>query len=432
MKSYIRALSAVASLLLAAAAAHAQTTDINFINNSPNPVTVMAGATEHLVDAYDKTTLWQVERDSGFQSGEVTDFDVTVPGAGISYQLQRTGKWVGSGITSKLKLADQPEMAIFEQEDFVREPLSESPHATTFYGSSNKPITKLYHDVTIGIDQPVARYQRQEDNKHLAVLTMNTQLMPFYTGGFNNLNHPARRAADIPELVKDYDVVIFQELYDRGHRAKIVELMEEDYPYHTRVIGDGTSNMLTGGVMIFSHWPIEDERTVKYDRCTGIDCFADKGGQLARVNKHGKQYYFLATHMQSENEALDQEIRAHQLERLRGLLESAEVPADAPVFLAGDLNIDAYTNEYQVLKQHFPHPHYQPLGLKYTYDCKLNDMVVEDNRQLLDYLFPVNGWAQPQHNETRVRVMRGLNDAKMWPNVELSDHFAVEGAFVFS
>ena len=412
--------------------AFSQTTNISVLNNTLQPLEVVAGDTVHTIAPYAKKELLRVERNTGFKPGEVTTFDLDWQHWDLHYQMQRTGEWIGSSIASSVRLADEPDQPIFEQENFAQLPLVGDDASASFYGASTKSIAKIYADVSLGIDGPHPRYHRQPEANHLTVLTLNTQLMPLYAGTYNKLNNPGHRAKVIPSLVKDYDVVMMQELYDRDYRATVTALMAEDYPYHTKVIGDGTMNLLTGGVMIFSHWPIDQVQTTKYTACDGIDCLADQGGQLARVTKQGKSYYILATHTQSEASVAATTARQEQLSQLRVMLDGADVPTDAPVIMAGDLNVDAYTDEEAALSAKFPHAPYHPAGLKYTYDTELNSMVVEDNRQLLDYMLVLDGWQAPKQNQTRVRVMRKLADPVMWPDVDLSDHFGVEGDFVFS
>ena len=62
-----------------------------------------------------------------------------------------------------------------------------------------------------------------------------------------------------------------EELFDRTLRNNMINFMSINYPYHTNVLGHDTDKILTGGVMIFSKWPIQKENEIEYDAGNGMD-----------------------------------------------------------------------------------------------------------------------------------------------------------------
>ncbi len=98
-------------------------------------------------------------------------------------------------------------------------------------------------------------------------------------------NRQGRRARLLPDQLHGYDVIVLQEAFSNIHRRMILQALEREYPYQTRILGRDRRFRQDGGVVIISRWPImsEDQRLFG-KRCAGFDCWAQKGCVYARID----------------------------------------------------------------------------------------------------------------------------------------------------
>lgn len=98
-----------------------------------------------------------------------------------------------------------------------------------------------------------------------------------------------------------------------------------------------------GGVSVHSVWPIVRAEQHIFSRACGADWFSGKGFAYVELAAPDGPLHVVGTHMQSEDGACrageDAEVRTHQLDQIRGLLDAKDIPDDEPVYLAGGLNI---------------------------------------------------------------------------------------------
>lgn len=271
----------------------------------------------------------------------------------------------------------------------------------------------------------------------ISILTYNTQLMPFYTGVVNRLNHPDYRAKIIPTYITQYDVVVLQELFDKSHRETLTDIMSTHYPYHTRVVGGNDANVLSGGVMIFSRYPIEAEDSIVYRNCAGDDCLANKGAVYARVLKKNKLYHIVGTHLQAWNNDKARDARKNQLLQLTQFIQQKNIPTEQPLLMAGDFNFHEgskeFTDALSSLNAMLP----VNMGHQYSVDSTVNAMVTSKEQSRLDYVFVELAHQQPRSISSKVIILRDLAHATLWPSfntlddafhfstLDLSDHFPV-------
>ncbi len=257
----------------------------------------------------------------------------------------------------------------------------------------------------------------------LDMLTFNAYLRPFVP------EWQDRRAPLMAGQLKGYDVVLLQEVFSDWHRDLVLDALTTDYPYRTRVLGHDQGFRQDGGVMILSRWPIEQQFQRRFGaRCTGKDCLADKGVLYARIRRADRRFHVFATHLQSgaDNAAT----RTRQLGVIRQLIDSMALPADEPVLIGGDLNIDLYSDRrngaYSAMARilRAAHPaapdgqaHQPTLGQD-------DDRPGSADPSYVDYLLYSTAHLRPRVAFT---AARGLFAEGM----ALSDHFAVHGHFEF-
>lgn len=239
------------------------------------------------------------------------------------------------------------------------------------------------------------------------------------------------RAAQLPKALRGHDVILLQEAYSDGARKTLLRGLARDYPYQSRILGRDSGFRQDGGVAIVSRWPIEHEFQLPFGAlCGGSDCLADKGVLYARVNKAGRRFHIFATHLQSGSDR--GAIRERQLQRLRHLIDTMRLPADEPVLIGGDLNVDrlagpddgGFAMLARILEVRHPAP---PANDRYrpTFDPARNTLARGGkSAKYLDYVL---------YSERHLRPFMAFNQVRELSaaGVSLSDHFAVQGRFVF-
>jgi len=258
----------------------------------------------------------------------------------------------------------------------------------------------------------------------LDVLTFNTALLPSIAAR----TRQGERAAVMALHLVGYDVVVLQELFDDRLALPLLEELAAAYPYRTERVGrDGARGVpwrQDGGVVILSRWPIEREAQMTFGAtCSGTDCLADKGVGYAAVRKGDRLYHVFGTHAQSVYGSGVAGVRAAQFALLRAFVDAQRIPADEPVVLAGDFNVDAGRSELasmlEVLRAVRP-----PTDgdMRFTWDPEGNAFA--DHRgEWLDYVLYAADHAAPVAAWNRAVPLRH-------EGLDLSDHYAVWGRLV--
>jgi endonuclease/exonuclease/phosphatase family metal-dependent hydrolase len=224
--------------------------------------------------------------------------------------------------------------------------------------------------------------------------------------------------------------VLLQEAFSDWHRKMILRATVEEYPFQSQVLGRDRGFRQDGGVVLLSKWPIEVEsQTLFGELCARKDCRADKGVLYARINKQGRRFHVFATHLQSGK--ANWETRRQQLETLRRLIEQKQLPADEPVLIGGDLNVDSFadaeTGDFssmlRILDASHPAP---PEGAVHqpTVDPAGNRLAGGAAPRHVDYVL---------HSNDHLRPITAFNAVRRLfvGDLPLSDHYAVHGSFAF-
>ncbi|MDF1522749.1 MAG: sphingomyelin phosphodiesterase [Trueperaceae bacterium] len=260
----------------------------------------------------------------------------------------------------------------------------------------------------------------------LDVLTFNAALLPEIAADTDQATRAARMA---PHLV-GYDVLVLQELFvNRWREALLVELAAS-YPYQGDLVGvDGARGMpwrQDGGVVVLSRWPIERQASLRFGSvCSGTDCLADKGVAYAAVRVGERLVHVFGTHAQSIYGRDVAAVRAAQFALLRAFVAAQAIPADEPVLIVGDLNVDAHTPELDAMLAALDADWPEVDGeVRFTWDPRANAWAGGRSQHWFDYVLVAADHAQPGLAWNRALPLR---DGEL----DLSDHFAVWGRLVF-
>lgn len=384
-----------------------------------------------------KEVLW-FRRLRNIKSNMLYLFNITAtnpayPKQPLSIDFSERGKiLLSSEVKVDISLPDQAKQRIFNASGLYFFSANFWGGKKNFYGKSWLPFGKLYNSYHFVIDKLVEKSIATPSKQQISLLSYNTQLMPFYANVADDLNQPKVRVKEIPRKISQFDVVILEELFDRDLRKTMTNLMSEYYPYHTNVVGSHTLKFLTGGVMIFSRWPIINEDQFVFHASNGLDSLAAKGALYAAINKQGKIYHIIGTHMQAVDNRDGIRTSESQLVEIAHFIRSLNVPADEPLLIGGDFNIPQDSTRLANLLKQLQVTLVKNIGYPYSVDFTINTMQTNQSQARIDYIFYSNNHIKPKFSFNKVFILRDLDNTAMWPKFDLSDHFPIMAYFDFS
>ncbi|MCX4635366.1 sphingomyelin phosphodiesterase [Streptomyces sp. P9-2B-2] len=286
----------------------------------------------------------------------------------------------------------------------------------------------------------------------LKVLSYNVFLMSknLYPNWGQDHRAQAIAAAD---FFQGQDVVVLQEAFDNSSSETLKSRAAAQYPHQTPVVGrsrsgwDATGGAYSavtpedGGVTLLSKWPILRKEQYVYKDACGADSLSNKGFVYAVLDVNGTRVHVVGTHAQSTDSgckageaAAD---RAEQLKEMDAFLDAKNIPADEEVLVAGDLNIDSHSAEYDALLGNADlAPADSRTGHPYSFDTQDNSIAKyrypDDPREDLDYVLFRNGHARPTGwRNTVVKEESAPWTVSSWGKdytyTNLSDHYPVVG-----
>ncbi|MFH8568435.1 sphingomyelin phosphodiesterase [Streptomyces sp. NPDC017993] len=287
---------------------------------------------------------------------------------------------------------------------------------------------------------------------HMKVLTYNAFLMSknLYPNWGQDHRAQAIPAAD---FFQGKDVVVLQEAFDNSSSEALKSRAAAQYPHQTPVVGrskdgwdatGGAYSALTpedGGVTLLSKWPVLRKEQYIYKDACGSDSYSNKGFVYAVLDVGGAKVHVVGTHTQSTDSgcatgeaAAD---RAKQLKEVDAFLDAKNIPADEEVMVAGDLNIDSHSGEYDALLANADlAPADTRTGHPYSFDTQDNSIAKDryptDPREDLDYVLHRNGHARPASWQNDVVKEESApwtvsSWGKDYTYTNLSDHYPLIG-----
>ncbi len=108
-----------------------------------------------------------------------------------------------------------------------------------------------------------------------------------------------------------------------------------------------------GGVTILSKWPIVRKEQYVYKDACGADWWSNKGFAYAVLDVNGSRVHVLGTHAQSTDPGCSAgeaaQTRSRQFKAIDAFLDAKKIPAGEQVIVAGDMNVDSHTPEYDTM-----------------------------------------------------------------------------------
>lgn len=240
------------------------------------------------------------------------------------------------------------------------------------------------------------------------------------------------RLSPLAETLKGYDVLVGTEFFDDIPVHIVKEKLRANYPYHTgRPLKAG--KVLTSGVILFSHWPIEREKHYFFNACHGLQCGAARAVVYAKINKQGNPYHVFGTHMQAYDKEPDRVARLQQLREMATFIKSLNIPKNEPVIYAGDFNINkvGLPQDRDFMEQILNAKEPQNLGHDVSYDSNTNFWAEKPEIEYLDYTLYSRVNLEPISASQTLFAPRSTIKS-LWKKWDLSDHYAIKGTFLFN
>ncbi|MDF1630049.1 MAG: sphingomyelin phosphodiesterase [Alcanivoracaceae bacterium] len=436
----------IVSVLVLFAGNAAADTYVYITNSTPDPVTIsvdhygsrtLSNGSQWAQEAtaigpYETKRVLRYNRYWGVKSGHTYNFDTRITRNGQSVVAKQTmkGTWSGSNIKHA---ASGPGFSTSWYTDRNIRSNSHSyasrPSSTAFKSEYTGGYDDFYYVVTNDtLPEPVSGADA------LKVLSYNIYALPLVATKISE------RLAELPNHLKGYDVILFQEAFSSDRNGMLQQLAAE-YPYQTHVpkIPYSGINVFDSGVLVVSRYPIVATADFIYPDCSGTDCFADKGIIYAEVIKGGKAYHVTSTHTASFDTAEARALRQEQFQQIRALVDAQNPASFDAVMMGGDFNVNKllWPQDYAQMLTNLNAT--DPLSTGYTastFDPRINSLSGAagsggETVEYLDYVVYSNTHRQPTQSRNDVRVPRTAV-APLFHTRDLSDHFPVMGEFVFA
>lgn len=422
--------------------------------------------------AYQKVSLLDINYGKGLHKKELFCFQSNLiihPKNASSSTISTTTKISGDGVGSEIQSASltigPQNYSLFSSKPYPRPVALTALHHLhigdlnySFYAAAIRYFftDQSTNEIDYVLSLPQTRFARNNNESQLAVGTYNVQLWPQYAQVIMRMNKAYLRAQLIPLNITHYDVVVLEELLDKKYRTLVNELMKTDYPYQYGPTMD--SKPLSGGAVIYSHWPLVKKNSIIYKDCNKLDCGAAKGALYVEIKKGNNLYHIFGTHLQAtegaNTAAADQAARDRQFTQLLGFIKKQDIAKNQAVIIAGDLNIDyeacfikkdcgEYHKTIQAVNNDYPAWDNKNV-LPYGSDPSKNLMNTDPEGEMEDYVLPVSvGYLAPITQETHIRVVREPTIPMMYDggsqilhnpfgDLDLSDHFMLESILSYS
>lgn len=233
-------------------------------------------------------------------------------------------------------------------------------------------------------------------------------------------------------LSQSHDVIVLQESFSDLFRQTISQGLSKKYP-HQMILGKSTSikKVMNSGIFILSRYPFKRLGYRYYTYCGSADCFAAKGVMLVEMALPGGKIIQLAgTHLQAGQSDSMKEVRIHQTDQVRELLDE-HYKEGVPQIFAGDLNMDAlHTTELSdlLVRGNFTNDQLSSGSLNASNSLQVSCFGQRENMRpsWLDHILTrAHGSSLVQKEKKIMRLMAKVNGQ----NCDLSDHLPVSGTF---
>lgn len=188
---------------------------------------------------------------------------------------------------------------------------------------------------------------------NLRILNYNIFIRPTGIATYFRFNGDAKdeRLYKIGSLLKKYDIVMFQELFNfnlnfgftKNRTIEMIKIARENGLKYYAYYKPTTFSLVDSGLLIISRYPIVKSQLFPYDSGTGFDRFSEKGVLYAKIKINDQFINVFNTHTQAGNSLEETTIRWKQIRSLIRIINNTVINNETIIF-GGDFNIDAINN----------------------------------------------------------------------------------------
>jgi len=178
------------------------------------------------------------------------------------------------------------------------------------------------------------------NSKRLKIVTWNIQMLPNSFAFFSNSLRKKQRLR-APWIIdfcinQDYDIIVFQEVFDKKIKKKLKKELSNLYPYQVDPLRKRWS-CINNGILIISRVPMKYVDHVFFEKGAHTDKLASKGCTLVEIIIDNIKIQIAGTHLQAGESRIDILHRNQQFQKIHNLLSRNKF-SSKPVFLLGDMN----------------------------------------------------------------------------------------------
>lgn len=266
----------------------------------------------------------------------------------------------------------------------------------------------------------------------LKVVSWNVQMLP---NNFSFLSKFLRKKQNIraPRIINhcisdNFDIIVFQELFDLKIRKKFMKELKNSYPYQVKPF-KGNMAFVSNGILIVSRVPLKYIDHIIFKPGLTADKFAAKGCTLVEAEKDGSTIQIAGTHLQAGRSGKAQIQREMQYSDIRRLLEQNKTQT-IPVILLGDLNTKKSKSEdyFKMLESiSMEDPTIKDKQL-YTFDSN-NYWNDNASSSQLDYIL-----IQRRKTNSKIINTKILRPKFIYKGneIDLADHYAISADIIFT
>ncbi len=260
---------------------------------------------------------------------------------------------------------------------------------------------------------------QSSQNDTISIFSWNIKLLP---KALISIKHfPLKRVPHIVDkmISSNYDVIVFQEAFDKTATSRLLEGLRYYYPYQ---IGPANpkGGKLNSGVVIISKHPMKEVGSLQYKDCSKINCMSRKGALLGEIEVKGHTIQVSGTHLDANNA----EVRVLQYHELLAFAKKYGKEG-VPQFHAGDYNTNITNSEYYPKMMEILGWQNGPLSgdVQVSFDNDNIDMSFDrGGKGVLDYIFYAPYGVEPLFVSREIKIYQ-----QTWKKnfKDLSDHYGV-------
>lgn len=275
----------------------------------------------------------------------------------------------------------------------------------------------------------------------LKLVQMNVFWRPWLLHLFSD-EYIQERSRLLVDRLAEFDIICLNEAFHFGSSTvrEFVEKMRSiGFDYVVCAGRPPRSYIIDNGAMILSKYPIISTAWDTYREGCSWDKFGAKGPLFARIQISGDRHVnVFSTHLQASYEtvtSVDYGIRSSQAQFLRNFICRHTAEDDSPIFLLGDMNIDAIgeKEEYQNLMTNLQIGGWElidtlkvkghPVTVAESLTSDANETATADWAKAIDYVFLYRKGGEGFTGYDAVVDKMSITGK---PYKQLSDHFAVK------